>query len=134
MAVRLPAARQGLARLVPLCVVVALLAGCGGANSPPNPASSGAGEMRVTGAPATIQLFQFQPSPLDVATGTTVTWTNGDDIEHTVTAGTPEHRAGTFDSQVFGKGRTYRFTFAEPGDYPYFCARHESMRGEVRVR
>jgi plastocyanin len=54
--------------------------------SPPvaQPATSG------NGAGVVIQTFQFQPTPLAVKAGTLVTWTNNDDIEHTVTAGTPE--------------------------------------------
>jgi hypothetical protein len=29
---------------------------------------------------------------------------------------------------------TFSRVFAEPGTYRYFCARHPSMQGEVRVR
>lgn len=83
--------------------------------------------------PATIAVFQFQPSPLEVKAGATVTWTNGDEIEHTVTSGTPESPLERFNLRLPGKGMTASFTFSEPGTYPYYCARHESMRGEVRV-
>jgi plastocyanin len=34
-----------------------------------------------------IRLFQFKPGAVEVKAGTAVTWTNGDDIEHTVTSG-----------------------------------------------
>ncbi len=134
MTYRVVTARRYLVRLLPLCIVLALLAGCSDTDSSSVPAPNEAGGRTIAGAAATIQLFQFQPSPLDVATGTNVTWTNGDDIEHTVTSGTPEERTGAFDSGSFGKGGTFGFTFTTPGDYPYFCARHESMRGEIRVR
>jgi plastocyanin len=33
-----------------------------------------------------------------------------------------------------GKGMSGGTVFAERGVYPYFCARHASMRGEVVVR
>lgn len=85
-------------------------------------------------ASITIKTFQFRPTPLEVRTGTRVTWTNTDDIEHTVTSGTPESRAGWFNSKLAGKGTTFSFTFTQPGTYPYFCDRHQSMRGEVRVK
>src|SRR5262245_1203453 len=44
----------------------------------------------------TIQLFQFKPVPLEVKAGTPVTWTNQDDILHTVTSGSPEQRDHRF--------------------------------------
>ena len=84
-------------------------------------------------APVAIQLFQFTPSPVAVEAGTRVTWTNQDDINHTVTSGTPENRDGRFDGKLSGKGTTFTFDFTQPGTYPYFCARHQSMRGEIRV-
>ena len=80
-----------------------------------------------------IRLFQFQPGQLQVKAGTPVTWTNQDDIEHTVTSGTPERPDGRFNFVLSGKGTTSRFTFTEAGTYPYFCNRHQSMRGEIRV-
>ena len=81
-----------------------------------------------------IQTFQFQPTPLEIGIGTTVTWTNRDQILHTVTAGTPGAVDERFGGPLDGTGTTYEFTFTEPGTYAYFCARHEAMRGEVRVR
>ena len=81
----------------------------------------------------TIRLFQFKPMPLDVKAGTQVTWTNQDDILHTVTSGVPERRDGRFEAPLDGKEATYRFTFRQPGIYPYFCDRHQSMRGEILV-
>lgn len=80
-----------------------------------------------------IQLFQFQPGAVEVRAGTTVTWTNRDDITHTVTSGDPEHRTGRFDQRLPGRGASTTVRFSEPGVYPYFCDRHPSMRGEIRV-
>ncbi len=85
-------------------------------------------------APVAIQLFQFKPSPVEVKAGTRVTWTNNDDINHTVTSGTPENRDGRFDGKLSGKGTTFAFDFTQPGTYSYFCARHQSMRGEIVVK
>lgn len=95
---------------------------------------AGAQPASVAAAAVAIQTFQFQPSPLEVKPGVAITWTNQDQIEHTVTAGTPGGRTGVFDSPLNGKGATFTFTFDTPGAYAYFCARHESMRGEVRVQ
>ena len=115
-------------------VLVLVVAACGDGASPAKPMARAAGEPARTGVPVAIQTFQFQPSPLEIGAGTTVTWTNRDQILHTVTAGTPGAVDGRFDGPLDGTGTTYEFTFTEPGTYAYFCARHESMRGEVRVR
>ncbi|MDP9317138.1 MAG: sortase [Chloroflexota bacterium] len=82
---------------------------------------------------AEIKLFQYNPEPLEVAVGTTVVWTNQDDIEHSVTHGTPEAPGDTFDSGLFPKGQMFSFTFTKPGEYLYFCSRHNSMQGRVNV-
>jgi plastocyanin len=87
-----------------------------------------------TAASAAIRVFQFQPGALEVRPGTRVTWTNQDDITHTVTSGMPGSPDGRFDVLLDGKGITGSATFTAPGVYPYFCARHTSMRGEVVVR
>jgi len=80
-----------------------------------------------------IQTFQFQPAAVEAATGTAITWTNRDEIEHTVTSGDPEHRSDRFDRRLASRGATTTVRFTEPGVYPYFCDRHPSMRGEIRV-
>lgn len=88
-------------------------------------------------APATatvdIKLFGFQPAVLEVAVGTTVTWTNRDDIEHSITSGAPPETDGTFGSDFITQGETFSYTFDTPGDYAYFCRRHNSMTGLIRV-
>ena len=80
-----------------------------------------------------IKLFTFKPKSLEVPAGTTVVWTNGDAIDHSVTDGTPEKLGGTFDSGFFNKGETFSFTFNKAGQYPYFCKRHDFMRGTITV-
>ena len=80
-----------------------------------------------------IHIFQFRPGRLEIRTGTKVTWINQDDITHTVTSGTPDTRDGRFDQQLEGKNTAITIEFKEPGVYPYFCGKHPSMRGEIRV-
>ena len=80
-----------------------------------------------------IQVFQFQPAVIQVRTGMAITWTNRDDIEHTVTSGDPDHRTGRFDLRLPGRDAANTVSFTEPGVYRYFCDRHPSMRGEIRV-
>jgi plastocyanin len=86
------------------------------------------------GAAAAIRVFQFQPGTLEVRAGTRVTWTNHDDIPHTVTSGVAGSPDGRFDVRLDGKGAGGGAVFTGRGVYPYFCARHPSMRGEVVVR
>ncbi len=81
-----------------------------------------------------ISLFQFQPNVVEVPVGTTVTWINGDLIEHSVTQGnTPGTPGGVWDSGFFTKGKSFSYKFDKPGEFKYFCARHNSMTGIVRV-
>ena len=81
-----------------------------------------------------VRLFQFRPGVLDVPRGATVTWTNRDEIGHTVTAGTPEAPTGRFDLTLGDKGTTTAVELVAAGSYPYFCKRHNAMRGELRVK
>jgi len=94
-----------------------------------------AGPAAPAEAPAgvSIQLFQFRPGRLEVAVGARVAWTNQDDIAHTITSGTPDQRDGRFSQPLAGKGTVATVEFTQPGVYPYFCDRHQSMRGEIRV-
>ncbi|MGI9147371.1 MAG: cupredoxin domain-containing protein [Chloroflexota bacterium] len=82
---------------------------------------------------ADVIQFAFQPTPLQLAVGTTVTWTNHDSIVHSVTHGTPDAPGGSFDSGLFDENQTFSFTFTDAGDYTYFCMRHNFMRGTISV-
>jgi plastocyanin len=93
----------------------------------------GAGPHSQPTTAVTIQLFQYQPGQLEIKAGTTVTWVNQDDIRHTVTLGTPERRDDNVQLDFPAKGATAGFTFDHPGIYEYFCDRHPSMRGQIRV-
>jgi len=85
------------------------------------------------GAPAgtgvKIDNFSFGPETLKVAVGATVTWTNRDDIPHTVVSTT-----GTFKSKILDTDDKFSFTFSKPGTYPYFCSIHPKMTGKVVVQ
>ncbi len=76
---------------------------------------------------AEISTFQFKPKMLTVKVGDSVTWTNKDGIEHSVTA------AGMFDTGLFGKGESRTLTFDKAGTFAFKCARHGSMTGVIVV-
>jgi plastocyanin len=75
----------------------------------------------------TIDNFTFEPAQLTVKVGTTVTWTNRDDIPHTVVS------AGKFRSKALDTDDKYSFTFTGAGDYKYFCSLHPHMVGMITV-
>jgi plastocyanin len=85
------------------------------------------------GNAVTASGFTFKPSPLEVKTGAAVTWTNKDQILHTVTSGVPATPDGKFTGSMDGAGKTFSFTFDQAGTYKYFCERHNQMTGEVVV-
>jgi plastocyanin len=80
-----------------------------------------------------IRLFGFQDQEITVPAGTRVTWMNHDNIEHSVTSGTPENPDGVFDSDFFTQDETFSMVFNQPGEYQYFCRRHNHMTGTVIV-
>ena len=76
-----------------------------------------------------IDNFTFNPTPLTVKAGTTVTWTNKDDIPHGIAAtGTTFKRSAAMDTDD-----NYSFTFTTPGTYQYFCYIHPHMTGTIKV-
>jgi plastocyanin len=85
-------------------------------------ASASAEELKVT-----IDNFTFAPAQLTVKIGDTVTWTNHDDIPHTVVS------AGKFRSKATDTDGTFSFTFTSAGDYKYFCSLHPHMTGMIKV-
>lgn len=78
-----------------------------------------------------IDNFSFSPSTLTVPVGTTVSWTNRDDIPHTVVS-TDDSRV--FKSKVLDTDEKFSFTFGKPGTYAYFCSIHPKMTGKVVVQ
>lgn len=73
--------------------------------------------------------FTFKNPVLTVKAGTIVTWTNGDDIPHTIVS-----KDGVFKSKVLDSGDKYSFTFAKPGQFGYYCSIHPHMTGTVIVK
>jgi len=77
-----------------------------------------------------IDNFSFGPMTLSVPSGTTVTWTNNDDVPHTVVS--DDH--ATFKSPALDTGEKFSFTFDKPGKYAYFCSVHPKMTAQVVVQ
>jgi len=77
----------------------------------------------------TIADFAFSPQNLSVNVGDTVTWTNQDTANHTVTS----TDGGPLASPSLGQGQSYSYTFSLPGTYSYHCSIHPMMTGTVTV-
>jgi len=72
--------------------------------------------------------YGFDAETIEVAVGTTVTWTNDGGVIHTTTSS-----EGLWDSAVLSTGESFSYTFDESGTYDYVCALHPSMVGSVVV-
>jgi plastocyanin len=76
-----------------------------------------------------IDNFVFGPQTITVPVGTTVTWTNSDDIPHTAVS-----TDGVFKSKVMDTDEKFSYTFTKAGTYPYYCTIHPKMTGKIVVQ
>ena len=91
---------------------------------------AGAAVMAAPAAESAVKIdnFTFTPQRVTVKVGTTVTWTNEDDIPHTVTSTTKAFRSKALDTDD-----KFSFTFTTAGVYDYFCSLHPHMTGTIVV-
>jgi plastocyanin len=75
-------------------------------------------------SPVDMKNLAYAPKEIHVAPGSTVTWTNDDALQHTVTADD-----GSFDSGLLDPSATFTQEFDTPGVYPYFCQPHGGPGG-----
>ena len=76
-----------------------------------------------------VDNFSFSPQTITIKAGTTVIWTNRDDIPHTVVSDDK-----VFKSKVLDTDEKFSFTFDKAGNFPYFCSIHPKMVGKVIVQ
>jgi plastocyanin len=86
-------------------------------------------QASAVSATVKIDNFVFGPQTLTVPVGTTVTWTNGDDIPHTSVS-----TEGVFKSKVLDTDEKFSYTFTKAGTYLYYCTIHPKMTGKVVVQ
>src|SRR5262245_10332571 len=130
--------------LVSTFLMAAVACGGGSSTSPttpsptPSPAPAPAPAPAPGGTAASVTIptgaqslgnRAFVPDELDIAAGTTVTWTNNDSISHTTTSD-----ATGFDSGIVGPGKQFSFAFPTAGTFSYHCDIHPGMVGKVVVR
>ena len=94
-----------------------------------SPSVTAADQPAAANAEVRIDNFSFGPQTVTVPVGATVTWTNHDDIPHTVVS-----TDGVFKSKVRDTDEKFSYTFTKAGTYPYFCSVHPKMTGKVVVQ
>src|SRR5688572_8085435 len=108
-----------------------------GAGNATNATMTGAGNattsVSIVPGSSTLTTDAYQPNPVQVSVGSTVTWTNNDAQPHTATSGENATPDGRFDSSIMAPAATFDHTFTEAGEYPYFCLLHPNMVGTVSV-
>lgn len=100
-------------------------AGTGTTAAAPGTTAAGA----ASGAQVTIKGFAFDPATITVKVGDSVTWTNQDSTNHTVTADN-----GEFKSSDIAQGATFTFKFDKAGTVTYHCSIHPTMKATVVVQ
>jgi plastocyanin len=119
----------------------ATMTGAGNATNATATGASGANtgtSVSIVSGSSSLTDTAYQPNPIQVSVGNTVTWTNNDSQPHTVTSGSNGQPDNKFNSSpnfnpLLNPGQTFSFTFTQAGDYPYFCMLHPNMVGTVNV-
>src|SRR5215217_2571692 len=119
----------------------ATMTGAGNATNATATGASGANtgtSVSIASGSSSLTDTAYQPNPIQVSVGNTVTWTNNDSQPHTVTSGSNGQPDNKFNSSpnfspLLNPGQTFSFTFTQAGDYPYFCMLHPNMVGTVSV-
>ena len=83
------------------------------------------------GSETTVKIdnFSFSPATATVSAGTTVRWTNADDIPHTIVSDDK-----SFKSKALDTDEQFTYTFSKPGTYSYFCGLHPKMTAKIVVQ
>ncbi|MDD5318708.1 MAG: cupredoxin domain-containing protein [Candidatus Pacebacteria bacterium] len=76
-----------------------------------------------------IKNFAFNPSTVNIKTGTKVTWTNNDGAPHTVTSDSEN----LLESPILSPGQSFSFIFNKNGSTSYHCSIHPMMKGNIVV-
>jgi plastocyanin len=95
--------------------------------APPPPSTPPAGSAATVTTPNST----FSPADVTITTGGTVTWQFSGTRHNVVFQGTTPAGGNIPDQDP---GASVSRTFAAPGTYNYFCARHSGMTGRVTVQ
>jgi plastocyanin len=100
----------------------------GGAGATPA-ANDGGSDSTADAAQVSIKDFAYNPDPVTIKVGQSVTWTNEDSAPHTATAKDRD----VLQSGTLNQGESFTQVFDTPGTYEYFCEFHPNMKGTIVV-
>ena len=123
---------MSLRRFALAAAVLFICSGCGSSYSTPTtpttPSGGGNGTpVTIVGGASALTTTAYSPSPVTIAVGGSVTWTNNDNTTHTSTG-------STWNSGSIAPGGKYTATFSTAGTYTYHCTIHPGMTGTVTVQ
>lgn len=75
-----------------------------------------------------VENFKYDPDPITIRVGDSITWTNEDPVGHTSTA-----TDDSFNTGMFFPDDSATITFDTAGNFPYFCGTHPEMTGTIVV-
>jgi plastocyanin len=87
-------------------------------------------DKHLSAATVKIDNFSFGPATITIPAGSTVTWTNNDDVPHVVSSDDNK----MFKSKALNTDDHFSFTFTKPGTYDYYCAIHPKMTAKIVVQ
>jgi len=112
-------------RIASVATLLVLAMGC--SSSPSAPTTTGTPVSIVSGS-SDLTTTAYNPNPVSVAVGGTVTWMNNDNTAHTSTADN-----GSWNSGSISPGGSFSMTFPAAGTFTYHCTIHPGMIGTVNV-
>jgi plastocyanin len=84
-----------------------------------------------------LENMAYQPNPIKIKVGETITWRSNDLSIHIVTEGNPSSidsvPTNGFDSGLISPEETFTHTFDKAGTIEYHCTLHPTMSGKVIV-
>lgn len=92
--------------------------------------AASSGDKPASAANVKIDNFSFGPATITIPAGSTITWTNNDDVPHVVTSDDNK----MFKSKPLDTNDHFSFTFTNPGTYNYYCAIHPKMTAKIVVQ
>jgi plastocyanin len=121
-------------RMALAAALLFLASGCGSSYSTPTnpttPSNGGGGSgtpVSIVRGATGLTTTAYNPNPVTVRTGGSVTWTNSDTTTHTSTG-------SAWDSGPIAPGASYTMTFQTAGTFTYHCTFHPGMVATVTVQ
>ena len=119
-----------------LLAAATLASSCGGSSgtstgntTPTSPTTGNNGTpVSIVQGALVLSTTAYNPNPVTVSAGSTVTWTNNDSTTHTATSD-----GGVFNGTL-ATGAQFSFMFANKGTFTYHCSIHPNMVGTITVQ